>query len=339
MLTTQDDEVASPMCSTRPLPEPLLSSRSRRWNGIVVELRRGRDIDVVLPYRDHVIAVVLAGGANLHQCRNGQSSHRTLRSGDVIVTPAGEPKRWQHTGDAVAIALRLAPTYLEKVAAEEHAPQVGQAQLDDNFGTRDPYVEEIAIRLLKALEAESAATRIYIESLTLQLAVHLLRHHSLHSISDPVPEQRSATLSQRKLRRAVEYVEAHLGDDLTLTNIAAALAMSSSHFAHAFRQTVGMPPHRYVLQRRIERAKSLLRDSDSPIAEIAQRIGCSSPSSFSFLFHRTTGVTPRNYRSGEPCFAFDSPVGGEIVVRHRSGSETHMLSIVTGLSFPKTRSH
>jgi len=286
------------------LPEPLLSRRWRQWDSVVVELRRARDIDVVIPCRDHVVAVVLAGGANLYQYRNGRGSLRTLCSGDVIVTPAGEPKRWQHTGEALGIVLRLSSVYVEKVAKEGGANQARETQLQDNFGTRDAHVEEIALRFLKALEPEGSVARIYVESLTFQLAVHLLRHYSVHATPDILVEKRPAALSQHRLRRAIEYIDAHLADDVSLSDIAAALTMSPGHFAHAFRQTVGMPPHRYVLHRRIERAKSLLRNSDFPIGQIAQRIGCSSPSSFSFLFHCSTGVTPRSYRDGKPGFPF-----------------------------------
>jgi AraC family transcriptional regulator len=84
---------------------------------------------------------------------------------------------------------------------------------------------------------------------------------------------------------------------LTLSAIADAVALSPGHFAHAFRQATGVAPHRYVLERRVERAKALLRQSDMPITEIADRIGCSSHSHFSVLFHRITGLTPRQFRA------------------------------------------
>ncbi|MEO9163333.1 MAG: helix-turn-helix transcriptional regulator [Casimicrobiaceae bacterium] len=84
---------------------------------------------------------------------------------------------------------------------------------------------------------------------------------------------------------------------MTLAAIAEVVALSPGHFAHAFREATGIAPHRYVLERRVERAKELLRQSDMPITEIADRIGCSSHSHFSVLFHRITGVTPRKFRA------------------------------------------
>src|SRR4051812_47861868 len=110
MSTAQAEGIAPVARSaSQVLPEPLLSSRSLDWNGIVVELRRARDIDVLLSHRDHAVAVILGGGAKLCQCRSGRTVSRTLHSGDVIITPAGEAKRWQHVEDAVGIVLRVSP--------------------------------------------------------------------------------------------------------------------------------------------------------------------------------------------------------------------------------------
>lgn len=296
MLTAQT-EATAPVTrnASQVLPEPLLSSRSLHWKGIVVDLCRVRDIDVVLPYRDHAVAVILGGGAKLYQCRHGRALSRTLRSGDVIITPAGEPKRWQHVEDAVAIVLRISPAWIDKLAAEECGGHTQGVEIRDNFGTRDGYIEAMAARLLKCLEPDSVRNGMYVESLTHQLALHLLSHYASPGIAaDKFPTK----LSQSKLRRAIQYIEENLHRELALADIAAALAISPGHFSHAFRHTVGLPPHQYVVQRRIERAKSLLRESDVPIGEVANRIGCSSAGNFSVLFQRATGMTPRDYRNG-----------------------------------------
>ena len=95
----------------------------------------------------------------------------------------------------------------------------------------------------------------------------------------------------------LEFIDANLRDDIAFSDLAGVLAMSPGHFAHAFKQTTGLPPHRFVLERRIERAKAMLRDTDLPITEIAERVGCATPSHLSVLFHRETGETPRDFRN------------------------------------------
>jgi AraC family transcriptional regulator len=276
------------------VPEPLLSSRSRQWDGIVVELHRARNVDVLIPYPDHVISVVLAGVLNLYLARDGSTSHSTLRSGDVIITSAGGPTHWRHKEEAVSIILRLAPTYVDKVAAEDCAAHAQLPEIQDTVGKHDERIEEIAKQLLAGIESDPRASRLYIESLTHQLALHLLRHYSAPGLTVGKPPPK---LSQRKLRHAIEFIESHLSQDLTHSQLAAAAAMSPSHFAHAFRQATGLPPHRYVLNRRIEHAKTLLRHTDLPITEIAQHVGCCSHSNFTALFHKATGVAPSHYRS------------------------------------------
>jgi AraC family transcriptional regulator len=280
--------------NTGGLPVPLLSSRSRGWNGLLVELHHFHGVDAVVPVHEHIVGVHVAGAVNLLQSRNGRTSVKHVRAGDVTITPCGEPKRFQHAGENVVILLKLAPALLQGLAGDEGAIDPSRFELQENFGTRDPRLVALGKQILAGLESEGAVGRIHVESLTVQLATHLLRHYCTAPLSPqkPVPK-----LSQRKLQRALEYIDSHLREDILLADIAKTLAMSPGHFAHAFRQTTGLPPHRFVLERRIERAKSLLRETDLPITEIAHRIGCASHSHFSVLFHRATGQTPRDYRN------------------------------------------
>jgi AraC family transcriptional regulator len=276
------------------LPPPLLSSRSLGWDGIVVELRCASNLDVVLPYPDHVICVILGGGGTLWQSRGGRIARHTVRPGEVIITPAGEPKRWQHIDDIVAVVLRLSRPYLDKLAAEQDERHREGVEIDDAFSIRDTFVQQIAMRFLKALEPQSPASRADIDGLVRSLCVHLLDQYA---VERSVPAPRFRTMPPGKLRRALDYIEANLHLDLSVAHIAEQVTMSESHFSHVFRETVGLPPHRYLRDRRIERAKALLRECDMPLSEIAQRVGCSSASNFSVLFHGATGTTPRTYRN------------------------------------------
>jgi AraC-like DNA-binding protein len=100
----------------------------------------------------------------------------------------------------------------------------------------------------------------------------------------------------RGLRQALKFIDAHLGERLTLVKIADEARLSPYHFAHIFKRFTGVAPHQYVMQRRLERAKHLLGDTDLPIADIAAQLGYASQSHFSEAFHHTTGVTPLTYR-------------------------------------------
>jgi AraC-like DNA-binding protein len=101
-----------------------------------------------------------------------------------------------------------------------------------------------------------------------------------------------------------DYVEAHLGDDLSLTMLAGIACLSPYHFSRSFKQAAGVGPQRYVIQRRVERAKYLLRQTHQPLALIAQETGFGDQSHLTQMFRREIGVTPGRFRA-----ALASPAG------------------------------
>lgn len=274
--------------------EPLLSSCSRGWKGIVVELHHFRGVDRMVPMPHHVVGIHLAGSVNLLQSRNGRTRVKLVRAGDVTITPRGEPKRFQHAGDNVVVLLKLDPEFLQQVAEVECEIDPGRYEVQEVFGSPDPQLFALGKQLVNNLGIEGEAGVTRAEALATQLAVHLLRRYGAASISalKPIPK-----LSPRNLQRALDYIDANLREDISLAGVARALSMSPGHFAHAFKESTGSAPHRFVIARRIELAKSLLRDTDLPITQIAHQIGCASHSHFSVIFLRMTGRTPRSFRS------------------------------------------
>ena len=115
-------------------------------------------------------------------------------------------------------------------------------------------------------------------------------------LQHPPQEQRPARIPAHKLRSAIAYVEQHIAGDLRVDELARVVGMSAFHFAHAFRQATGIPPHRYVIDKRIARAKQLLVDTELTLDEVAQRIGYSSQSHFSVAFRKIAGITPSAFR-------------------------------------------
>jgi AraC family transcriptional regulator len=132
------------------------------------------------------------------------------------------------------------------------------------------------------------------ESLANVLAVHLIRH-----LVAPrrLARGRDGTLPRGRLRAVVEYIEEHLGAGPTLEQLAAVARLSPYHFARQFKAATGLPPHRYVITRRVERAKKVLQaGTDLSLAEVAMHAGFSDQSQFSHHFKRVVGVTPGQFR-------------------------------------------
>ena len=93
-----------------------------------------------------------------------------------------------------------------------------------------------------------------------------------------------------------DFVEENLARELKLSELAAIAELSPYHFARAFKQSFGIPPHRYHTGRRIERAKEML--SNRSVTEVALAVGFAETSSFSAAFRKTTGLTPTEFRRG-----------------------------------------
>jgi AraC family transcriptional regulator len=104
-------------------------------------------------------------------------------------------------------------------------------------------------------------------------------------------------LFSERLRRVREYIEEHLADPLNLDQIAAVACLSPYHFSRSFKQAMGVGPHDYVVQRRIERAKTLMRRTDHPLGAIAQEVGFTDQSHLTTVFRRKIGVTPGRFRA------------------------------------------
>jgi AraC-like DNA-binding protein len=109
----------------------------------------------------------------------------------------------------------------------------------------------------------------------------------------------TARVGFSRFERVLDFIEEHIERDIRLAELASLAGLSVTHFSHAFKAQHGLSPHRYIVQRRIDRSKELLRTTDLTIAAVAARSGFSSQSNFSSMFARDVGTPPSAYRSGE----------------------------------------
>lgn len=275
------------------LPAPLVSSAALEWPDIRVEIFRQRAMDVVTQASAHVISVQLAGTRHLYQQRNGRVASRLLHPGAVVITPAGEPKHWRHVEPVEVLVIQLATGVVEQVAEAVAEGRRGRPEVRDDFGTSDPVIEHLAGHLADAARTPDGFSRLFAQTAAYQLAIRLLQRHA-----DKAAPLAAVKLTRRKLRAAIDYIEAHLEHDLTLGAIAQSVALSPCHFAHAFKLETGVSPYHYVVTRRIDRAKRLLRETRLNVAEVGYRVGYGNHSHFCVAFQRITGATPSAYRAG-----------------------------------------
>ena len=212
----------------------------------------------------------------------------------ICLTPGEASTLWGHSGHPEILQVYLRQSIYEAAVTEIYGCDSSGAELVPRFAILDPLLEQLAIAITNALRDGAAEDGLYIDTIAQMMAVHLARSHS--SRSRPVRLLPTKPLAGWKMRRVIEYIEDNLEGDLSLQAMAAEVDISPLYLARAFKSAVGQSPHQYVLARRIERAKELLRNTDLPVVDVALSSGFSSQSHLSHWFIRQVGVSPAVYR-------------------------------------------
>jgi AraC family transcriptional regulator len=268
------------------------------------------------------------GAVTLTHCTSGPIEGRQLGAAQITVAihdgatfdmdwRAGESDRLRssmvshglvHIGDGRLpfwVRYNASPSFFAFAIEESFVAEIwrkafngtGDCFIGTSIGVEDPVIARLATLARLELNEGGAGGRLYLEGLAAALAVHLLRSSGWSRRS---PIQHQGGLAPKQFRRVLEYIDAHLTGELGLVELAAIVELSPHYFGEAFRISTGRSPHRYVMERRVERARDLLQGKDLPIGDIAYAAGFSSQSHFTANFRRITGVTPGRFRRSLP---------------------------------------
>ena len=279
-------------------PEAVVaSSRDLDWRHIrVLKMCHTGGELVVPPLEHHAIVVHLRPSVDVRRRIGGRELDGRVRPGEVTIVPAGDESEWCWDADQSvhALHLYLHPSFLRSAAAA-CGLQPNLIAIEPQSGIRDAQIRYLAMSLLHEMGEASVVGNVYAESLATVLAMRLVRHYSC--VRDV--RVRKGGMAPGKLRRALEFINEKLEDEdeFSLADVAEAVRVSYNHFFRAFKQSMGLSPNQYIVERRVERAKGLLTETQMPIADISFRVGFSSQSHFTSTFRRMTGATPRVYRA------------------------------------------
>lgn len=214
------------------------------------------------------------------------------RPGGLIVVPSESPA-WYRPDRTCRQLVASLPAAAVGAVLQEAGPGVADFGRLHAAPFRDPFVVDVCRRMWDEAAGGNPLGALFADGAMLALAAALLRR----SERAAAPEA-TGGLAPHRIRRVEALLRDRLADDLDLGDLAREAGLSPFHFARAFKQATGVSPCRYLLERRIERAKELLAGPAPTIAEIASACGFATQTGFTSAFRRVTGTTPGRWRNG-----------------------------------------
>lgn len=157
----------------------------------------------------------------------------------------------------------------------------------------DSLIEQITKNLMEELASGSLLGAAYADALAQALALHLLRYYSSASVA----RTHHKGLSAEQLQQVDDFIDQFLSTEIRCRDLATLLGMPVTSFARYFKALTGLPPHQYLIRRRVEKAKELLKKGVDSVAEVAQMVGFFDQSHLVRHFKGLVGVTPKDYGS------------------------------------------
>ena len=276
-------------------PADAVKRRAVSWDGMTVEIvqaTRSERTEYRFNGPRHLLAVYEQG-----ERREGEtfvdglprSTRRDFKRKLVFVPAGHEYSDWQEPRSLTRVVyFYFDPSKMPTLPQAD----VAGTRLSPRLFFEDTTLWDTAVKLRKQIESAGSDNRLYVEALGVVLAHELVR---LNAGIRPVEAPVRGGLAGWQQRIVTSYIEEHLSEQIPLATLARLVRLSPYYFCRAFKQSLGMPPHRYHNSRRIEHAKTLLAKPELSVTEIGLTVGFSETSSFTAAFRKATGQTPTGY--------------------------------------------
>ena len=279
-------------------PHPDISVLESNWDGIKIrycQMTATGDFALAMP-QDRVSVAFAPHDRTIWSVDGGSSQASPVIAGSVLIHSNRDFVWHYREKQSEWLSIEIEPEVLTRIAKESGLS--GDLELEYQVLFCDPTILNIA-QLFKAEVVKSGvAEEIYVESLRNLLAIHLIRNYSSigRNNLDKQLAKTTRSLNVLQVKQLQDFIEDNLDQKITIVQLAAIVHLSQFHFARAFKEAVGITPHRYLVKRRIERAKILLTVTRLSIQEIAIRVGYINISHFTRQFRKYVGATPAVYR-------------------------------------------
>jgi AraC-like DNA-binding protein len=244
----------------------------------------------------YMVGVVPNDYADLQFWEDGREAGRSsLKAGETVFYDLRRNPRFLKNGPMGAIVFYLPRSALDEIADDASAHRIGELQCPRGQGIADATIRNLAFSLVGGFDSPQEVNRLFVEHVSLALCAHVAQ---AYGGMRPNSMALRGGLAAWQERRAKEILTANLDGAVALTEIARECRLSLSHFSRAFRQSMGVAPHCWLQNRRVELAKDLMRDRQTSLSQIALRCGFADQSHFTRVFTRRAGVSPGAWRRG-----------------------------------------
>ncbi|GEM_PF-2759839 len=274
---------------------PAQNSELAGWQDITLlkfSLPPGGEVDVP-GLAENILFMSLCPKIQYESRQDNYPRQRVLYQGDIAITPAGYSRHWRWLSLFSAANLFIPPSLIKECSQDLVKGDPDSVYLIEHKVLSIPFLSSVVTELLAELESGSPYARTYIDTLTHSLAMYLVMHHSSAKLRETTTLLKP---DNAYVSCAIDFIQDNLGEDLRLAAIASACNVSINHLCLMFKQSVGQSVHQFVIEQRLERAKSLLKNSKKPLVDIAQETGFSNQAHFTNSFRKTHGIPPDQYR-------------------------------------------
>jgi AraC-like DNA-binding protein len=224
----------------------------------------------------------------------GDAFEAIRRPGDCLLAPADTALAYEPEKPSDLLILLLPAQTIRTTLAEQNRemPAGSFGRLHSGL-----FRSDIVAALCRGLWEEAlhgdGFSRLFIDQAVRSMIFALFREAGERFVA---PELKRGSLAPWQERRTCEYLLAHLEEEVSLDQLAASVGLSAAHFCRAFKRSTGVPPHRWQLSRRVERAQTLLTDTDLPLIEVAAQVGYNDPNQLGRVFRKHLGTSPGRFR-------------------------------------------
>lgn len=278
---------------------PVLLARALRQTEVAVTEVRSeqptQERSDPLPPQDAFAVAVQLRDFPVHEWWEGgrQAPVTALGAGQTTVYDLRRDPRFRMNNPFHSIHFQLPRRLLDGLADESSARRIGDLEYSPGRGVDDPVLRHLALALRPAFAHPEQASHLFVDHVTLAVATHVAATYGRMS------ERRyhhSGGLSPWQHRRALALLDERLDGNLRIADLAKQCGLSGSYFTQAFKKSAGVTPHRWLMQRRIEKARELLRNPGMTPAEIALACGFANQSHFTRVFRAVVGCPPVEWR-------------------------------------------